>query len=90
MSQDDSVNRSGMYISQDMLNNKDMKRSIDQYSADHGNVVLLNVELKQNPYSKSAFKTLNNIKNTIDNQKTVLYLKIARLNTAVLPHKTQI
>lgn len=79
MSQDDSVNRSGMYISQDMLNNKDMKRSIDQYSADHGNVVLLNVELKQNPYSKSAFKTLNNIKNTVDNQKNGTVFKNSKI-----------
>ena len=79
MSQDDSVNRSGMYISQDMLNNKDMKRSIDQYSANHGNVVLLNVELKQNPYSKSAFKTLNNIKNTVDNQKNGTVFKNSKI-----------
>lgn len=68
MANDKSVNQSGMYISDDMMKNKDMKQAIHQYSDDNGKVVLLNVELDKNPYSKSAFKTLNDIKDTVSNQ----------------------
>nr|WP_259336299.1 MMPL family transporter [Staphylococcus caprae] len=68
MANDKSVNQSGMYISDDMMKNKDMKQAINQYSDDNGKVVLLNVELDKNPYSKSAFKTLNDIKDTVSNQ----------------------
>ena len=45
MANDKSVNQSGMYISDDMMKNKDMKQAINQYSDDNGKVVLLNVEL---------------------------------------------
>lgn len=69
MANDKSVNQSGMYISDDMMKNKDMKQAINQYSDDKGKVVTLNVELDKNPYSKSAFKTLENIKNTVNNEK---------------------
>nr|WP_279390500.1 MULTISPECIES: MMPL family transporter [unclassified Staphylococcus] len=68
MAKDKNMDRSGMYISDEALKEKQMKKAINQYSEDNGKVVLLNVELDKNPYSKSAFKTLDSIKNTVNNQ----------------------
>ncbi|MCU5745252.1 MMPL family transporter [Staphylococcus sp. SQ8-PEA] len=68
MSKADSINKSGMYITDDMLKNKKVKDAIDQYSDGKGKVVLLNVELSDDPFSKKAMNTVDSIHHTVNNQ----------------------
>ncbi|GEP79377.1 MMPL family transporter [Staphylococcus carnosus] len=68
MSKDKGMGKSGMYITDDMLKDKKMKQSVDQYSKGDGKVVLLNVELKDDPFSKASMNTVQRIHNTVDNQ----------------------
>ena len=41
MANDKSVDESGMYITKDMLQDSELKQSVNQYSEDDGNIVLL-------------------------------------------------
>lgn len=68
MSKDDGISKSGMYITDDMLKNDKIKDSIDQYSDGNGKVLLLNVELSDDPFSKKAMNTVDSIHHTVDNQ----------------------
>ena len=68
MSEDKGMNKSGMYVTDDMLKDKKLKQSVDQYSKGDGKVLLLNVELKDDPFSKDSMNTVERIHNTVDNQ----------------------
>ncbi|WP_281673288.1 MMPL family transporter [Staphylococcus auricularis] len=65
---DDNVNDSGVYISNDMLKDDNMKEAIDQYSEDNGKFVRIDVDLDKNPYGKDAFKTVSQIKQTVNDE----------------------
>lgn len=69
MSNDNQINTSGMYLDQEMIKNDKFKDSIQQYSNNQGKVIMINIELEENPYSKKSFKTLEQVKQTINTQK---------------------
>lgn len=68
MSKDKNIKKSGMYITDDMLKNGDLKKSVDQYSEDNGKIMLLNIDLKDDPFSNKAMNTVDTIHKTVDNQ----------------------
>lgn len=68
MANDKSVDESGMYITKDMLQEPELKQSVNQYSEDDGNIVLLNVELSDDPFSKKAMHTVDKINQSVTNQ----------------------
>ncbi|MCG3402409.1 MMPL family transporter [Staphylococcus massiliensis] len=65
MSQDESMNQSGMYITDDMLKNKDLNKAIDMYSEDDGKILKLDIELEDDPFSKEAIQTVKNVKHEV-------------------------
>lgn len=68
MANDKSVDESGMYITKDMLQDSELKQSVNQYSEDDGNIVLLNVELSDDPFSKKAMNTVEKVEQSVTNQ----------------------
>ena len=68
MANDKSVDKSGMYITKDMLQEPELKQSVNQYSEDDGNIVLLNVELSDDPFSQKAMHTVDKIEQSVTNQ----------------------
>ena len=72
MANDKSVDESGMYITKDMLQDSELKQSVNQYSEDDGNIVLLNVELSDDPFSKKAMNTVEKVEQSVTNQVKVL------------------
>lgn len=68
MADDKNIDKSGMHITDDMLKNTDLKDSVKQYSEGNGKVLLMTVELKGDPFSKSAMQTVDTIHETVDHQ----------------------
>lgn len=62
MSKSSTVRDTGIFIPDQVMKDKDFKKSIDQYSFADGKGVQLSVVLDSNPYSEQAITTINQIK----------------------------
>ncbi|KUP37605.1 hypothetical protein AU385_00635 [Bacillus halotolerans] len=65
MSKSSSVRDTGIFIPDQVLKDKDFKKSIDRYSFADGKGVQLSVVLDSNPYSEQAITTINQIKKAV-------------------------
>ncbi|MEC1685360.1 MMPL family transporter [Bacillus mojavensis] len=68
MSQSSTVRDTGIFIPDQVMKDKDFKKSIDQYSFEDGKGVQLSVVLDSNPYSEQAITTINQIKKAVANE----------------------
>ncbi|MFB0637591.1 MMPL family transporter [Bacillus rugosus] len=68
MSKSSTVRDTGIFIPDQVMKNKDFKKSIDQYSFEDGKGVQLSVVLDSNPYSEQAITTINQIKKAVANE----------------------
>ncbi|MEC0615713.1 MMPL family transporter [Bacillus inaquosorum] len=68
MSKSSAVRDTGIFIPDQVMKDKDFKKSIDQYSFADGKGVQLSVVLDSNPYSEQAITTINQIKKAVANE----------------------
>ncbi|WP_367387205.1 MMPL family transporter [Bacillus vallismortis] len=68
MSKSSTVRDTGIFIPDQVMKDKDFKKSIDQYSFADGKGVQLSVVLDSNPYSEQAITTMNQIKKAVANE----------------------
>ncbi|MDU0154574.1 MMPL family transporter [Bacillus cabrialesii] len=68
MSKSSTVRDTGIFIPDQVMKDKDFKKSIDQYSFADGKGVELSVVLDSNPYSEQAITTINQIKKAVANE----------------------
>lgn len=68
MSKSPTVRDTGIFIPDQVMKDKDFKKSIDQYSFADGKGVQLSVVLDSNPYSEQAITTINQIKKAVANE----------------------
>ncbi|WIW26540.1 MMPL family transporter [Bacillus inaquosorum] len=68
MSKSSTVRDTGIFIPDQVMKDKDFKKSIDQYSFADGKGVQLSVVLDSNPYSEQAITTINQIKKAAANE----------------------
>ncbi len=68
MSKSPTVRDTGIFIPEQVMKDKDFKKSIDQYSFADGKGVQLSVVLDSNPYSEQAITTINQIKKAVANE----------------------
>ncbi|MEI1420310.1 MMPL family transporter [Bacillus cabrialesii] len=68
MSKSSTVRDTGIFIPDQVMKDKDFKKSIDQYSFADGKGVQLSVVLDSNPYSEQAITTINQIKKAVANE----------------------
>ncbi|MED0870106.1 MMPL family transporter [Bacillus spizizenii] len=68
MSKSSTVRNTGIFIPDQVMKDKDFKKSIDQYSFADGKGVQLSVVLDSNPYSEQAIATINQIKKAVANE----------------------
>ncbi|MEC1550079.1 MMPL family transporter [Bacillus rugosus] len=68
MSKSSTVRDTGIFIPDQVMKDKDFKKSIDQYSFEDGKGVQLSVVLDSNPYSEQAITTINQIKKAVVNE----------------------
>ncbi|MGG0777340.1 MMPL family transporter [Bacillus rugosus] len=68
MSKSSTVRDTGIFIPDQVMKDKDFKKSIDQYSFEDGKGVQLSVVLDSNPYSEQAITTINQIKKAVANE----------------------
>ncbi|MEC1621627.1 MMPL family transporter [Bacillus mojavensis] len=68
MSKSSTVRDTGIFIPDQVMKDKDFKKSIDQYSFEDGKGVKLSVVLDSNPYSEQAITTINQIKKAVANE----------------------
>ncbi|APH67485.1 MMPL family transporter [Bacillus sp. LR_5] len=68
MSKSSTVRNTGIFIPDQVMKDKDFKKSIDQYSFADGKGVQLSVVLDSNPYSEQAITTINQIKKAVANE----------------------
>lgn len=68
MSKSSTVRDTGIFIPDQVMKDKDFKKSIDQYSFEDGKGVELSVVLDSNPYSEQAITTINQIKKAVANE----------------------
>ncbi|QJC87496.1 MMPL family transporter [Bacillus inaquosorum] len=68
MSKSSAVRDTGIFIPDQVMKDKDFKKSIDQYSFADGKGVQLSVVLDSNPYSEQAITTINQIKKAAANE----------------------
>lgn len=68
MSKSPTVRDTGIFIPDQVMKDKDFKKSIDQYSFADGKGVQLSVVLDSNPYSEQAIATINQIKKAVANE----------------------
>ncbi|TYS20700.1 MMPL family transporter [Bacillus subtilis] len=68
MSKSSAVRDTGIFIPDQVMKDKDFKKSIDQYSFADGKGVQLSVILDSNPYSEQAITTINQIKKAVANE----------------------
>jgi len=68
MSKSSTVRDTGIFIPNQVMKDKDFKKSIDQYSFADGKGVELSVVLDSNPYSEQAITTINQIKKAVANE----------------------
>ncbi|MED4648288.1 MMPL family transporter [Bacillus inaquosorum] len=68
MSKSSAVRDTGIFIPNQVMKDKDFKKSIDQYSFADGKGVQLSVVLDSNPYSEQAITTINQIKKAAANE----------------------
>ncbi|MBY4605523.1 MMPL family transporter [Bacillus sp. SPARC3] len=68
MSKSSTVRDTGIFIPDQVMKDKDFKKSIDQYSFEDGKGVQLSVVLDSNPYSEQAIRTINQIKKAVANE----------------------
>ncbi|MCE0741921.1 MMPL family transporter [Bacillus sp. G16] len=68
MSKSSAVRDTGVFIPDQVMKDKDFKKSIDQYSFADGKGVQLSVILDSNPYSEQAITTINQIKKAAANE----------------------
>ncbi|MCY8205671.1 MMPL family transporter [Bacillus sp. N12A5] len=68
MSKSSTVRDTGIFIPDQVMKDKDFKKSIDQYSFADGKGVQLSVVLDSNPYSEQAITTINHIKKAVANE----------------------
>ncbi|AUZ25395.1 MMPL family transporter [Bacillus cabrialesii] len=68
MSKSSTVRDTGIFIPDQVMKDKDFKKSIDQYSFADGKGLELSVVLNSNPYSEQAITTINQIKKAVANE----------------------
>ncbi|MCY8289413.1 MMPL family transporter [Bacillus sp. N13C7] len=68
MSKSSTVRDTGIFIPDQVMKDKDFKKSIDQYSFADGKGIQLSVVLDSNPYSEQAITTINQIKKAVANE----------------------
>ncbi|WP_368650171.1 MMPL family transporter [Bacillus inaquosorum] len=68
MSKSSTVRDTGIFIPDQVMKDKDFKKSIAQYSFADGKGVQLSVVLDSNPYSEQAITTINQIKKAVANE----------------------
>ncbi|MGY0431755.1 MMPL family transporter [Bacillus rugosus] len=68
MSKSSTVRDTGIFIPDQVMKDKDFKKSIDQNSFEDGKGVQLSVVLDSNPYSEQAITTINQIKKAVANE----------------------
>ncbi|MER0468902.1 MMPL family transporter [Bacillus cabrialesii subsp. cabrialesii] len=68
MSKSSTVRDTGIFIPDQVMKDKNFKKSIDQYSFADGKGVQLSVVLDSNPYSEQAITTINQIKKAVANE----------------------
>lgn len=82
MSKSPTVRDTGIFIPDQVMKDKDFKKSIDQYSFADGKGVQLSVVLDSNPYSEQAITTINQIKKLSQTKLTALLWRMHRSCTA--------
>ncbi|MFN2746405.1 MULTISPECIES: MMPL family transporter [unclassified Bacillus (in: firmicutes)] len=66
MSKSSAVKDTGIFLPEQVMKNKDFKKSINNYSFSDGKGVQLSVVLDINPYSEQAIATVNQIKKVVN------------------------
>ncbi|MDA1478004.1 MMPL family transporter [Bacillus changyiensis] len=79
MSKSKNLNDTGIFIPQQVMENKDFQKSIDHYSFSDGKGVQLSVELDMNPYSEQAITTIGKIKKSVADEVAGTPLKNATI-----------
>ncbi|NPC91372.1 MMPL family transporter [Bacillus sp. WMMC1349] len=79
MSESRNLNDTGIFIPQQVMENKDFQKSIDHYSFSDGKGVQLSVGLDINPYSEQAITTINEIKKSVADEVAGTPLKKATI-----------
>ncbi|MDA7028572.1 MMPL family transporter [Bacillus sp. CLL-7-23] len=79
MSESKNLNDTGIFIPQQVMENKDFQKSIDHYSFSDGKGVQLSVGLDINPYSEQAITTINEIKKSVADEVIGTPLKNATI-----------
>ncbi|WP_099221432.1 MMPL family transporter [Listeria costaricensis] len=57
---------SGIYVPDELLQNEDYQKVLDQYISDDGKMTTINVVLKANPYSNEAMNAIDDINDQLD------------------------
>ncbi|MFD2922489.1 MMPL family transporter [Halobacillus naozhouensis] len=68
MGESNSASKTGVFVPEGTLGNKGFQPSIDRYSFGNQKGIILEVVLKNDPYSKEAIDTTEAIKGTVQNQ----------------------
>ncbi|MBU8785829.1 MULTISPECIES: MMPL family transporter [Bacillus] len=79
MSKSSAVKDTGIFISDQVMKNKEFKKSIDNYSFSDEKGVQLSVVLDINPYSEQAITTVNQIKKAVADEVSGTPLKDATI-----------
>ncbi|KKB75524.1 MULTISPECIES: MMPL family transporter [Bacillus] len=79
MSKSSAVKDTGIFIPDQVMKNKEFKKSIDNYSFSDGKGVQLSVVLDINPYSEQAITTVNQIKKAVADEVSGTPLKDATI-----------
>ncbi|MCL1630349.1 MMPL family transporter [Sporolactobacillus sp. CPB3-1] len=57
-----SYGQSGIYVPDEILDNKDFKDSLDQYMSDNGKITMIQVTMKDDPYTNAGIARFNSLK----------------------------
>ncbi|WP_342539829.1 MMPL family transporter [Heyndrickxia sp. FSL K6-6286] len=65
MSQETTIQNSGIYIPDELMENKEYQQVFDTYLSEDGKVTTIDLVLNENPYSNKAMRSVDDIENTI-------------------------
>lgn len=65
MSGETSMQQSGIYVPDELMENKDFQKVLDVYVSEDGKVTTIDLILDENPYSNKAMKKIDEIENTL-------------------------